>query len=84
MNLGIGGAGTVVLKKPKVATLVGLSHFVFKEFAVSTAEAWGKGGPLFPAAGQFFFFDIEMESALGDIEFDHVPVLNQGEWPSEV
>tara|TARA_B100000678_G_C17741782_1_gene314994 strand:- start:9 stop:263 length:255 start_codon:yes stop_codon:yes gene_type:complete len=84
VNLGIGGAGAVVLEKPKVAALVGLGDFVFKEFAVSAAEAWGKSGPLLPTAGQFFFSDIEMEPAFSDIELDHVPVLNQCEWSSEV
>ena len=79
VNPRFGRFGTVAVEEAEVAAFVGLGDFVFEELAVTTGVAFFGRGPGGASGREFFVADVKGEGAIGDIEFDEIAILHEGE-----
>jgi hypothetical protein len=64
-------------QKIQISPTVGLKYMINIKLDIAS-RGCGRGGlPGGPPLGEFFFTDIEVQTAPGDIKFDHVAVANQ-------
>jgi len=67
------------VEEAEVTAFVGLGDFVFEELAVTTGVTFFGRSPGGAAGGELFFADVKSDGAIGDIEFDEVAILHEGE-----
>lgn len=67
------------MEEAEVTAFVGLGDFVFEELAVTTGVTFFGRSPGGAAGGELFFADVKSDGAIGDIEFDEVAILHEGE-----
>ena len=70
---------TAAAQEIKVGALVRAHDMLVVEHGVTAFGGRDAGLPCGKAAGEFFVADVQMQAAVGDIEFDHVAVLHHGE-----
>ena len=64
-------------QKIQISPPIGLKYMINIKFDIAPGgSCWG-GFPGGPPLGEFFFTDVEMKAAPGDVKFDHVAIANQ-------
>ena len=64
-------------QKIQISPAIGLKYMINIKFDIASGGYRRRGLPGGPPSGEFFFADIEVQTAPGDVKFDHVAVANQ-------
>jgi hypothetical protein len=67
-------------QKIQISPAVGLKYMINIKLDIASGGDRRGGFPGGPPLGEFCFTDIEVQTAPGDIKFDHVAIANQCEW----